>query len=257
MGSMDGKRQTHDAKFKIINGMSPSKVRTTLDRWKNLYSGDYFRALSFVGKFIGRIDTWFDAFLRAKALVLAKVGLTHYVIEKYKEELKSLPLTSIWIALAASEFGKRKEFTLVSQKQGFLNDHLRELYDLIFSKEPNGVRYIAYILPVKEVFVSTPLEHIKEIKAIWESWLPVLAITLESQWKTGVWKSARRSMRVIPGRHHQRCGKCDSCAKHEPIDSGVSYGYCPNMKIVNRSGVNSTLYNVVADAWQNGARLCA
>lgn len=253
-------RVTRVAKFEMIDGKSPSATRITLTPWKNLYHGDYIRALRFVATFAGRVNTWFDAYMRAEAMVLAKVGLVHFCLQKYKVALESLPLTSLFLALAACEFGKRKAFTLEKQKQGFLNPHLERLLQLVIDTEPQGVRYIAYLIPAQEIWAKTPIEFLEEIRSIWLGWMPLISLVLEEQWKVGVWKCARRQMRVLPGDHSQKCGKCNPC-KGIVDETASGYGgwyshinRCTSTVSVKKSGVNSSLYNVAADAWQNGAR---
>jgi hypothetical protein len=221
-------RQTCRAVFELI-GTSPTATRAMLPMWADKYQGDYMRALSFAAEFAGRVHLWFDAWVRSQAHILAKVGLLHTVVSE--EDLSQLPLTCLFLALASAEFGKRKEFTLESQKQGGLNPHLRLLLDKVNEQEPFGLRFIAYMLPAKEIWDVTPNEDLEKIHALWESWMTLLSVTLETQWEKGVSKSARRQMRVLPGAHYQ------------------------NGKSVPKSGVNSSLWNVVADAWQNGSRV--
>jgi hypothetical protein len=224
-------RSTCVAKF-VLTEHSLAKTKKASPLWKKIYFGDYKRAVLFIGKFAGRVYMWFDAWLRAYSATLAKTGLLNYVVAKYSEDLETLPYTTLFLTLAASEFGKRKEFTLESQKQGGLNTHLQLLFDRVKEKEPIGLRFVAYMLPANEIWSQTPREYLEDIHETWSSWMQVLAIALEKQWSKGVSKCSRRQMRVPPGKHYQHA----------------------TGKQVAKSGVNSSLWNVVADAWSNGTR---
>ena len=191
--------------------------------FKNLFFGDYKRALKFTSEFAGRVHEWSDSWVTAHSLRIAKVGLVDAALDTYAEELKSLPVTASFLALAVAEFGARKEFTLESQKQGALNPHLQILLRVIKNREPSGLKLIAYILPSEEIFrevYALSPEVILDIHSKWTEWMGVFALFLDSEWKKGVGKSSRREMRVLPRGSH----------------------------------VNSTGWNSVADAWQNGCR---
>lgn len=184
------------------------------------YFGDYKRALKFVSEFAGRVHTWSDPWITAKALRLAKVGLIDEVLNEHSDALLDLPLTSATIGLMISEFGARKEFTLEKQKQGALNPHLETLLNEVKRFEPEGLRFIAYIYPTPEIFKLIPVTDVVYIHTKWSEWMPVFAGFLEVQWKKGVAKASRRTMRVLP----------------------------------RGARVNTTGWNAVADAWQNGCR---
>jgi hypothetical protein len=251
-------RETCTAKFIMKNGKSPTATKESLPLWANKYQGDYFRALSFAAEFAGRVYNWYDAWLRSQAMLLAKVGLLHYAVIEYRDTIATLPLTTLFLTLASAEFGKRKEFTLEKQKQGGLNPYLEKLLSLVKEKEPSGISIIAYMLPAKEIWDLTTSEHLEVIHAMWSSWMPLLAVALEDQWTTGVEKCARRQMRVLPGKHAQSCGKCKGCIDSKQRLEKYNYKYyisCTSRKQVFGSGINSSLWNVVADAWQNGSRV--
>lgn len=225
------KKKTCRAKL-VLQDTSIAKTRKNLQPWRKLYFGDYKRALKFVSKFMGRLHTWFDAWMRAECAVIAKVGLVREVITRHEYDIKNYPLTLIFLALASSEFSKRKEFTLESQKQGGLNVYLKAIFDEIVESERDGLKYIAYMIPAKEIFEQVPEPFLSAISYEWRSWMELFSIVLDREWLKGVSKSSRRSMRVLPGAHYQRTtGKC-----------------------VRRSGVNSNLWNVVSDSWNSGAR---
>lgn len=191
--------------------------------FKNLYHGDYTRALKFCSEFAGRVYEWSDSWVTAHSLRLAKVGLLDVALDVYSDELKTLPVTASFLALAVAEFGARKEFTLESQKQGALNPHLETLLRVVKYREPSGLKLIAYILPTEEIFnevFSTTPEVILDIHSRWTVLMGVFGRFLQQEWKKGVGKSSRRLMRVLPKGSH----------------------------------VNSTGWNSVADAWQNGCR---
>lgn len=217
----------------VLSHDNVTKTQKSLPSWKKLYFGDFKRALKFVSKFMGRIHTWFDAWIRAQAGIVSKVGLVNVALFKHEHDLKNYPLTLVFIALASSEFAKRKEFTLESQKQGGLNPHLRTIFDEVLEKERGGIKYIAYMIPAKEIWEHVDESFLRAIRFEWMNWMKVFSIVLEIQWKKGVSKSSRRSMRVLPGAHFQQVG-------------GLP-------KRVGKSGVNSNLWNVVADSWNSGA----
>jgi hypothetical protein len=223
------KRSTCRAEL-VLSEKSVTATRKTL-LWKKFYFGDYKRALKFVSKFMGRIRTWFNAWVRAQAGIISKVGLVNVALHKHAYDIKNYPLTMVFLALASSEFSKRKEFTLESQKQGGLNTHLRAIFDEIVEKERGGLKYVAFMIPAKEVLEHVSEDFLRAIRSEWIKWMQIFSIVLEEQWNKGVQKSSRRSMRVLPGAHWQR----------------------PSMKRVAKSGVNSSLWNVVADSWNSGA----
>lgn len=222
------KKSTCRAELVLSNG-TIANTRKSLPTWKKLYFGDYKRALKFVSTFMGRVHTWFDAWMRAQAGIISKVGLVNIALHKHEHDLKNYPLTLVFLALASSEFSKRKEFTLESQKQGGLNSHLRAIFDEIVENEHGGLKYIAYMIPAKEVWEHVDDSFLRSIRFEWMNWMTLFSIVLEKQWKKGVQKSSRRSMRVLPGAHFQ------------------------GTKCISKSGVNSNLWNVVADSWNSGA----
>lgn len=226
------KRQTCRAQLKLICA-SVTATYKSLERWKKVYFGDYKRALKFVSTFVGRVHTWFNAWMRAQAGITAKVGLVNIVLQKYDVDLRNYPLTMIFLALASSEFSKRKEFTLESQKQGGLNSHLRAIFDEIVANERGGLKYIAFIVPAIEVWQHVDVTFLRAIRFEWMQWMKLQAIVLEEQWLKGVQKSSRRSMRVLPGEHRR-------------YKNGT-------FETIKRSGVNSILWNAVADSWNSAA----
>jgi hypothetical protein len=222
------KRATCRAEL-VLSCDNVTRTQKTLPSWKKLYFGDYKRAVKFVSKFMGRVHTWFDAWVRAQAGVISKVGLVNIALHKHDYDLKNYPMTLVFLALASSEFSVRKEFTLESQKQGGLNTHLRSIFNEIVEKERGGLKYIAYMIPAKEIWEHVDETFLIAIRAEWLNWMTVFSIVLEKQWKKGVKKSSHRLMRVLPGTHWQ------------------------GSKRVAKSGVNSNLWNVVADSWNSGA----
>lgn len=247
-------RQTCVAKFKL-SCKNANLTRKSLPEWANKYHPDYVRALKFAGEFAGRVYTWYDAWLRSQAMLLAKVGLLHVGIEKYKDRLFGLPLTCLFLALASSEFGKRKEFTLESQKQGGLNPFLERMLSLVKERESSGIEIVAYMLPAREIWSDVPRNVLEDIHSKWLKWMPLLALSLEDEWIKGAWKCPRRSMRVLPGKHQRKCGKCKGCTNDKNDQGYWYYRHCNNPISVAASGVNSSLWNVVADAWTNGSRI--
>lgn len=220
-------RETCCAKFKLAGGT----VGRTMGETPFKYHGDYQRAIRFASEFCGRVHTWADPWTTANALRLAKVGLLDMVLDQ-TEELEHLPLTTIFLALASAEFGARKGFTLESQKQGGLNAHLQAILKEVIASEPDGLRFVAHILPSAEIFDLVPWATVEQIHVSWQLWTPVFARFLDCQWRKGVAKSSRRKMRVLPG---------------------AGYDYRTGTRRAP-SGVNSSGWNAVADAWQNMAR---
>lgn len=198
---------------------------------KKLYFGDYKRAVKFVSKFVGRVHRWFSAWMRAQAGITAKIGLVDIILKKHCNDLKNYPITMIFLALASSEFSKRKEFTLESQKQGGLNTYLTAILNVIIQEERDALKYIAYMIPAIEIWKHVDETFLRAIRFEWKQWMQLYSIVLEEQWMKGVRKSSRRSMRVLPGEHHQKSTN----------------------KKVPKSGVNSILWNAVADSWNSGA----
>ena len=196
------------------------------------YYPDYVRALKFVSKLQGRVHTWFEPWITANSLRLAKSGLiTFYAEEVAKEVTKVIvgsidefqrkyPITTVTVAMMVSEWGARKEFTLESQKQGALNEYLIQLLELAKVSEPDALKMIALIYPNPEIYMLLSKEACSDIYSKWMDWAKHLALFLDDQWNKGVWKSARRQMRVLP----------------------------------RGSPVNSSGYNAAADAWSNMCR---
>jgi hypothetical protein len=192
------------------------------------YYPDYVRALKFVSKLQGRVHTWFEPWITANSLRLAKSGLiTFYADEVAKviagsidEFQRKYPITTVTVAMMVSEWGARKEFTLESQKQGALNEYLIKLLELAKVSESDALTMIALIYPDPEIYKLISKEACVYIYDKWISWAKHLALFLDDQWNKGVWKSARRQMRVLP----------------------------------RGSPVNSSGYNAAADAWSNMCR---
>lgn len=211
MGSKE--RQTCKAKFELPSTSDRKKLEHGFD-----YPPNYERALKFLSKLCGRLHNWFEPWASANALVLAKTGVLTFLVTD--EDLAADPLTTIFLALAVSEFGARKAFTLESQKQGGLNEHLSWLLEKLLVSKTSRLDLVAMVYPEKRVFEACSQEQVQKVYTCFSSWLPVLGQFLDEQWARGVWKSARRDMRVLP----------------------------------KGANVNSTGYNSVADAWQNAVR---
>ena len=198
------------------------------------YHPDFVRALKALSKWIGRIHLWFDPWITARSLQIAKSGLTSSCIVPVAEKLsgsvdafqREFPITSVFMALAVSEFSTRKAFTLESQKQGALNKYLVSLLDLVTIHEPLGLSAVALVLPLPEIYTKIPKEDVENIYSSWMKWATLFGKFLDVQWDRGVWRCARREMRVPP-----------SFKRHQSGYSGKS--------------VNSSGYNAVVDAWNN------
>jgi hypothetical protein len=215
--SKKSKRKTLRAN--ISTNFKKCELKTRSGKKKICYP-DFVRIRKAVSSLDGRVHKWLHPWITAWALPLAKRGLIEALLEKHRLELLQCPHTLVWICLAASEWSGRKEFTLDSQKQGELNPHLQSMLEWIKVHERPGLRLIAWILPSREIYADLAKSDLMDIRTAWMDWAPHLAHFLDTQWKKGVWKSARRQMRVLPA----------------------------------GSGVNSAGWNSVADAWQNMVR---
>jgi len=198
------------------------------------YHPDFKRALKALAKWIGRTHLWFGPWITARSLQIAKSSLTSSCIVAVAENLSGsveafqneFPLTSVFMALAVSEFSTRKEFTLESQRQGALNAHLEALLALVTAHEPRGLSAVALVLPLPEIYTKIPKEDVDTIYSSWMKWASLFGKFLDIQWDRGVWKCARRKMRVPPSYRKRH------------------FGY--SGKPVNSSG-----YNAVVDGWNN------
>jgi hypothetical protein len=203
-----------------LAGASFKKCDIKTKKGKQICHPDWRRLRGAVSALLGRLHLWYSPWVTASAAPLAKRGLLHELLVKHSHELLKHPVTLVWIILASSEWSVRKEFTLESQKQGVLNPHLQSILEWVKVHEPSGLRLIAWIFPSREIYASLSKSDLADIRKAWMDWAPHLARFLSNQWKKGVAKCARRQMRVPP--------------------SG--------------SGVNSTGWNNVSDAWQNMVR---
>lgn len=232
------KRKHDPKKVNVPKSRKTCRAELLLDKEKRSsglsYHPDFVRALKALSKWIGRIHLWFDPWITARSLQIAKSGLASSCIVSLAEKLSGsvegfqseYPLTSVFMALAVSEFSTRKAFTLESQRQGALNPHLESLLALVTEHEPRGLTAVAFVLPLPEIYAKIPKEDVLNIYFSWMKWAAFFGKFLDIQWDRGVWRCARRTMRVPPSfRPHQS-------------------GYCG--KPVNSSG-----YNAVIDAWNN------
>ena len=198
------------------------------------YHPDFKRALKALAKWIGRTHLWFGPWITARSLQIAKSGLTSSCIVAVAEKLSGsveafqseFPLTSVFMALAVSEFSTRKVFTLESQRQGALNTHLEAILALVTAHEPRGLSAVALVLPLPEIYTKIPKEDVDNIYSSWMKWAALFGKFLDIQWDRGVWTCARRKMRVPPSFRRRQSG-CSG-------------------KPVNSSG-----YNAVVDGWNN------
>lgn len=189
------------------------------------YHPDRVRAIRCLATLEGRLHLWKDAWLTANALPMAKTGLVSVLADQFVTELsgswdsfaQEFPTTYALLVICCSVFGERKEFTLESQKQGALNDHMKQLLALAQETEPAAMRVVALFLPVREVFDLVSEGDAAAIYHVSMTWLGELAGFLEEQWFKGVNKCVRRFCRVPP----------------------------------RGAGVNSSGYNAAADTWQN------
>lgn len=183
------------------------------------------RAIKFLAKLEGRIRVWKDGWLTAHCLPIAKTGLVSVLADQFVQELcgtwetfsTEFPATYALLAICGSVFSERKAFTLHSQKQGALNEHMLSLLSIVRETEPAGQKIIALFLPTWEVFSTISVEDAHVIYQTSMVWLTHMASFLLEQWVKGYDKCTRRLCRVPP----------------------------------RGSKVNSSGLNAVADAWMN------
>jgi len=211
-------RKTCSAKFLLKDAslMEGTPFESHSDRMRGV------RCLSVLQ---GRLHIWGDSWLTAHALQIAKTGLVLPLMEEtvktqfggWDKFASDFPATFSLMAVLVSVFSERKAFTLGSQKQGGLNSYMEELLEIVKTTEPKGLIVIGLILPLREVYSRMPKEMVELVYTTSMKWLETFAPFLERQWKRGVNKCVRRMCRVPP----------------------------------RGTGVNSSGYNAVADAWQN------
>ena len=192
---------------------------------KDMYYGDVVRVLKCFAVVEGRLKFAWPATVNADALPVAKTGLVSVLLDKvvpsmeggWEGQVRKHPATFVLLTWLIAVFSERKAFTLESQKQGGLNSGQQELLKYCLTHEPTGAYLLALILPVQEVFelVSDDMKQRYLTAAV--ELQGHLHTFYHSEWDKGVWKSARRQMRVLP----------------------------------RGAGVNSTAVNAVADALQN------
>lgn len=189
------------------------------------YHPDRLRAIKLLAKLEGRLHVWKDGWLTAHCLPIAKTGLVSVLIEQFVTELAgswdsfalTYPATYALLAVCCSVFSERKAFTLQSQKQGALNEHMLQLLSIVRETERPGLKVVALFLPTWEVFSAISEEDALKIYQTSMVWLNHMAGFLQEQWEKGYDKCVRRMCRVPP----------------------------------RGSQVNSSGLNAVADAWMN------
>ena len=135
----------------------------------------------------------------------------------WEGQLQKHPATFVLLAWLNAVFSERKAFTLQSQKQGGLNKGQQQLLHYCLTHEPTGAYILALILPATEVYMLVSDETKQQFLSVALEIQSNMHKFYKSEWDKGIWKSARRQMRVLP----------------------------------RGSGVNSTAVNAVADALQN------
>lgn len=211
-------RKTCSAKFDLIP--FPKMVDSPFTN-----HSDRMRGIKCLSVLQGRLHIWGESWITANALPIAKTGLVTSLMEEKVLEMSGdwdkfvdeYPTTFTFMSILISVFSERKGFTLESQKQGGLNTYMKELLELVKTDEPSGLPIVGLILPIREVYSNLSKKDVELVYHTSMKWLKTFAPFLDKQWKKGVNKSVRRLCRVLP----------------------------------RGSGVNSSGYNAVADAWQN------
>lgn len=158
-------------------------TQKSLLHWKNVHSHYYKSALSFVSSFASQIDLWFRKWLRHTITDIAKLRFLPFVLEKYQIELKHLPHTMNFLNQAATG------------SLSYIN--LQQMLKNVYVHEPQGIRYIAYLIPTNSIMCRTPINHIIEIHQLWKHNLPIIMLGLEDAWYKGVWGSKRHQINIM------------------------------------------------------------
>lgn len=198
----------------------------------------YTDALNILGILEGRLRNYFASNIRSECARLDKSGLITFGLIT-KDILEKDLNTAIWLAMAVSEFSVRKEFTLESQQQGALNEHLKWIYDELLSKSGTTQwDLIALVYPIQSVLEKCSLNHLQKMKKMWTERLTAMAIFLRDQFAKGVDKSAARGEYDLPIRWGDATIKTMTCM----------------MVPKQGSGVDSVGWNDVSGAWNNAIR---
>ena len=214
-------RKTCKAKFHLVAHKELKRTNSPFQRYP-----DRLRAIKAISRIEGRFKLWKDAWLTATALPIAKVGLVSTDCNQFVNEIcsnswntfsKEYPATYSLLVICTCVFSERKAFTLNSQKQGGLNKYMEELLSIILEKETDGLKVVALFLPIDTVYSKITQEHAIYIYNQSMKILKQFSGFLDEQWNKGVKKSVSRLCRVLP----------------------------------KGSGVNSSGYNAVADAFMN------
>jgi hypothetical protein len=166
--------------FSFIDDKTMSQTYRSLSHWKNTTFGDYKSALACVSKFVMCFTVWFQKWLKNEIVIMFKVVLSRYMIQKYKDELLKYPLTHLFIILIILHNNHRKLSVNI----------MSEFLSIIKKHEPSGMKYIAYMIPTKEIFELTSDDNVIEIHDSWLKWMPLLELAIKNDWKCGVRKSS-------------------------------------------------------------------
>ena len=112
-GKVKGPRKTQRAVLETVRDdsrveLSVSDVVQTLDVPRHGYAV-VEKLVAWIAKLCGRVDTWFHAWVSAKALIMGKVGLVydHLAEGGVLEDLATKPHTMAFLVMAITEFGAR------------------------------------------------------------------------------------------------------------------------------------------------------
>lgn len=171
--------------------------------------------------------------LRKMAGPMDKVLLLHHVLN----ELDELDMTNalsfeveLLVLLVATDFMRRKEFTLESQMQGALNPELKELYDMVMTHVPLSQvdkLLIASILPTRDILGKLLPHNVRMLANMVSFYVREFAYFMDAQYTIG--------------------------AKHALGRGGSVHARSYAMK--NGCKVNSTAWNGIAGALSNLARV--
>lgn len=171
--------------------------------------------------------------LRKMAAPMDKVLLLHPMLN----ELDELDMTNalsfeveLLVLLVATDFMRRKEFTLESQMQGALNPELKELYDIVMTHVPLSQvdkLLIASILPTRDILGKLLPHNVRMLANMVSYYAREFAYFMDAQYTIG--------------------------AKHALGRGGSVHARSYAMK--NGCKVNSTAWNGIAGTLSNLARV--
>lgn len=233
------KRKTKNAVFKWIKPTRCETKKFTIGNFKRCRSRDeglqifhgkspheiWCMACKITSKGLGRLASWFPAWIVATCAPIGKTGLTYKLDDV--ELGGELLATDAFISTVSALWAARKAFTTEKQGPGGLNKYTAFWLQKLKELQPEGLGYIAYLIPDVELWLHVPSETCEALLVEIQVMRRVIAIYLDIQWERGVWKSTRRGMRVLPSGARRGCV---GCQRRKPISSSgwnvVAEAFC-------------------------------